>query len=287
MQRVRIAGLCLVVACASSAVAAASTPVRFREEPPEYGQCLPKPFHGVGNWRDAGCKVPKGPGLAEHKYEWYPGFGENGSHDPPRLITKRQFTSKIKTGTVAVLDVAHLETVTCTGETAKGEITGPKTVGGVDVAFTGCTEAAGNPCQGAGQPPETIVTTSLQGESGIIKEFPHEPVRNRVGLVLFFEGIEFECVGIPVAVRGSVIHAIAANAMGLRSTEQFTGEAGEQVPKSFAFIGRREQQPAFVAAVAPLAILETSIGGGPFRASSLSLTTIQKYAIKVEVSSIN
>ncbi len=73
-----------------------------------------------------------------------------------------------------VLDVADLETVTCTGETAKGEVTGPKTVGSVDLTFTGCTEVAGNPRQSASQPPERIVTNSLQGELGIIKEFPAE-----------------------------------------------------------------------------------------------------------------
>src|ERR1700724_2944370 len=146
MQRAGIVCLCLVVAGLIGAVAVPMASATFIEEPPEYGQCLPKPCNGIGNWKDAACTVPRGSGAKEHKYEWYPGFGANWAQDPPRLITKPRFTSKIKAGTLAVLQVGHLETVTCTGETAKGEITGPKTVGNVLAIFTGCTEVVGNAC---------------------------------------------------------------------------------------------------------------------------------------------
>jgi hypothetical protein len=287
MQGARIVGRCLVVAFLIGVVAAASASATFVEEPPEYGQCLPKPFNGIGNWKDAGCTVPSGSGVKEHKYEWYPGFGENWAQDPARLITRPKFTSKIKKGTLAVLEVDHLETVACTGETATGEITGPKTVGNVVAVFTGCTEAVGNGCQSKGQPLGTVATDILQGELGIIREFPLTPVRDKVGLYLFFEGLEFDCVGVPVEVRGSVIHPIAANAMQLRSTEQFSGRAGEEVPESFEFLGAGEQRPAFVAMLAPEHILETSIAARRFEESSLSLTTIQKNDMKIEVSSIN
>lgn len=287
MKRVGIAGLSLVASLVMCTIVVASAPAAFKEEPPEYGQCLPKPFKGVGRWKDAGCNIPRGPGLAEHKYEWYPWFGASVPGSAPSLVTKRKFTSRIKAGTLAVLAVDHLETVTCAGETAKGEITGPKTVGGMNVIFTGCTEVVGNTCQGAGQPAGRIETNSLVGELGIIQEVRGAPTRNRVGLVLFLEGMEFECVGIPVDVRGSVIHPIVTNLMSLRSTERFTGTKGEQVPKSFAFVGSHEQQPAFIADLAPEDVLETSIAGGPFYRSSLSLTTVQSYEMKIEISSIN
>ena len=287
MQRARIVGICLVVAFLIGVVAAASASTTFVEEPPEYGQCLPKPFNGIGNWKDAGCTVPRGTGAKEHKYEWYPGFGENWSQDPPRLITKPKFTSKIKTGTVARLEVDHLETVICTGETARGEITGPKTVGNVVAIFTGCTEVVGNGCQTKGLPSGTVATGTLKGELGMIKEFPLAPTGSKVGLYLFFEGLEFECVGVPVEVRGSVIHPVATNAMNLRSTEQFTGKGGEQAPEHFEFFGPAgEQRPTFVAALAPEDLLETSIAARKFEESSLSLTTIQKNDQKIEVSSI-
>lgn len=288
MQRAGIVCLCLVVAGLIGVVVVPMASATFIEEPPEYGQCLPKPFNGTGNWKDAACTVPRGSGSKEHKYEWYPGFGANWAQDPPRLITKPKFTSRIKSGTSAVLQVDHLETVTCTGETAKGEITGPKTVGNVLAVFTGCTEVVGNGCQSKGQPEGTVATTTLQGELGVIKEFPLAPIKDKVGLYLFFEGLEFECVGIPVQVRGSVIHPVAANAMNLRSTEQFTGKGAEQVPESFAYIPTAsEQRPAFVASLAPEDVLETSIAGRRFEESSLSLTTIQKNEMKIEVSSIN
>jgi hypothetical protein len=288
MQRTGIVGLCLVVASLIGVIAAASASATFIEEPPEYGQCLPKPFNGVGNWKDAGCTVAGGPGAKDHRYEWYPGFGQDWAQDPPRLITRPKFTSTIKRGTLAVLEVGHLETVVCAGATAKGEITGPKTVGNVVAVFTGCTEAAGNGCQSDGKPPGTVITNTLQGELGIIKEYPLTPIKDKVGLYLFFEALEFECVGIPVEVRGSVIHPIAANAMKAAATEQFSGKAGEQVPESFELLGKSEQRPAFVASLlAPEHILQTSIAARRFEESSLSLTIIQKNDMKVEVSSIN
>jgi hypothetical protein len=68
---------------------------------------------------------------------------------------------------------------------------------------------------------------------------------------------------MPGAVeRGAgVIRPIAANTMRIRETEQFSSAAGEQVPKSFAFVGKGEQQPAFVAYLTPEYVLQTSIAG--------------------------
>jgi hypothetical protein len=181
-----------------------------------------------------------------------------------------------------------LERVTCTGETDTGEITGPKTVGNIVAVFTGCSEAVGNGCQSKGQTPGTVATDTLQGELGIIQEVSLSPVKSKIGLYLFFEDLEFECVGVPVEVRGSVIHPVAANAMQARSTEQFSGRAGEEVPERFEFLGAGEQRPAFVALLlAPEHLLETSIAARRFQESSLSLTSIQKNEMKIEVSSIN
>jgi hypothetical protein len=288
MQRIGIMGLCLVAAFAMSAIIAASASAAFTEEAPEYGQCLPKPLNGIGNWKDAGCRVPKGPSLTEHKYEWYPGFGENGAHDPPRLITKPKFTSKLKPGTLAIFEVDHVETVTCTGETATGEITGPKTVGGLVATFSGCTEVAGNRCQSKHQPAGRVVMNTLHGELGIIKDFPIEPTKTKIGLDLFMDGTEFECVGVSVAVRGSVIHEVAANAMKLTSPEQFVGAGGEQKPETFESLAiTGGHGPAFLSLAAPENVLEASIAGAKFEESSLSLTTSQRNEMKIEVSAIN
>jgi hypothetical protein len=260
----------------------------FREEPPEFGQCLPKPFAGVGNWKDAGCTVPKGPGLTEHRYEWYPGFGENGAHDPPRLITAAKFKSKIKRGTLAIFEVDHIKKVTCTGETAIGEITGPKTVGNVVSTFTGCTEVSGNTCQTKGGPPGSVILTPFQGELGTIKESSIDPSKNQIGLVLFIGEVEFECANISLTVTGSIIHPLTANVMGLSSTERFTGHAGKQVPGSFEFLQTRaEQKPPGFRLPPRRDVLETSLGEGPFTESSLSLASTQRYGMKIEVSSIS
>lgn len=283
MHRASIVTPCLVAAFVVSAVAPASAPAAFSEEPPEYGQCLLKPFHGAGNWKDASCRIPAGPAANDHRYEWYPGFGEDGAGDLPRLIARRGFTSRIRTGTKVVLRVDHLATVICTGETAHGEITGPKAVGNLVVRLSGCVEAAGNACQRVGQTAGTIVTDALHGELGITKQVPNDPGRNKVGLVLDFEGTEFECAGIPVVITGGVIRPTAANVMRIKETELFSSAA----PKSFAFIGQREQQPAFVASIEPEYTLATSIGGGRFLESSLSLVTVQKFEMNIEVSTIN
>ena len=283
-----LARLCLVAALAMSAMTAGTASAVFTEEPPEYGQCLPKPFAGVGNWKDAGCTVPKGPGLTEHKYEWYPGFGENGAHDRLRLITAPKFKSKITRGTLAIFEVDHINKVTCTGEAATGEITGPKTVGSVLATFTGCTEVVGNTCQTRDEPAGRVVLTTLQGELGTIKAFPTEPIKNQIGLVLFVGEIAFECAGIRLAVSGAIIHPVAANVMSLASSERFTGSAGEQTPESFEFLqARAEQRPAYVVFPAREDILETSLAEGPFTESSLSLTSRQRNGMKIEVSSIN
>lgn len=300
MRLGRIAWPCTIAALGMCAVAAGTAsaasregrlltePPPFREEPPEFGQCLPKPFDGVGNWKDAGCTIPKGPGLTEHKYEWYPGFGENGAHDPPRLITATKFKSKIKRGTVAIFEVDHIKKVTCTGETATGEITGPKTVGNIVSTFTGCTEVSGNTCQTKGGSPGSVILTPFQGELGTIRESSVDPSKNQIGLVVFIGEIEFECANIRLAVTGSIIHPLTANAMGLISTERFTGHAGKQVPESFEFLQTRaEQKPRGFRFPPPRDVLETSLGEGPFTESSLSLASTQRYGMKIEVSSIS
>jgi hypothetical protein len=78
---------------------------------------------------------------------------------------------------------------------------------------------------------------------------------------------------------GRVAHLSAASRWWLARAGAHEG--------SFAFVGSHEQQPAFIADLAPEDVLETSIAGGPFYRSSLSLTTVQSYEMKIEISSIN
>ena len=107
-----------------------------------------------------------------------------------------------------------LITYTCEKDTSKGEITGPKTTGGVTVTFTGCTakedEKESCSAKSAGEPAGTIKTNALKDTLGAVAKA--EAPNTATGDALEPEGkegfvtLEASCIEVKtVQVSGSVI----------------------------------------------------------------------------------
>jgi hypothetical protein len=254
MRRIGIAGLLLVAALATMAAAASSA---FATAP-EFGRCLAQ---AGGKFQDSGCKTPSIPG--KEKFEWHPG------------VEKAHFTSKLKEGT-PTLETANLTKITCTGESGAGEITGERSVGNVTAKFNGCSTSK-LACQNAG--PEEINTNKLQGVVGVEK-LGETAAKNKLAQALGPESpatadAEFECAGLPVIVRGTVLHPVTANKMLRVSTEKFSAKAGEQKPDHFAG-GKADEL-----------ILESSTAGGKFEEAGQSIIASVEFEEAGELSTVN
>jgi hypothetical protein len=271
MKCVRVIGACLVAALVVSGVFAAGAGA-FTREPPEFGRCLK---HKGGKWKNGTCKVPAIPGY--EKFEWYPAFGE-AENGETQLAEKLHFTSVNKPETLIELETTAGEGITCSGQTAEGDITGPKTLVTYNITFTGC-EAAGFTCTGlypfAAKLGE-INVVELNGEIGIEK-FGETHLKDKVAnLFVPAEGetfTEFECAGIPIRVIGEVMNPLTANAMKSSLIVKFKAKKGRQKPSRFATDPKGLER-----------YLEASklAGGGLVRAGQ-TLTTIQTGEEKGEI----
>jgi hypothetical protein len=255
MKRIKIMGLCLIAALAVTALASSTA---FAAAP-EFGRCLAKTG---GKFSDAGCTKEVGTGG---KFEWNPGPG-----------AKNQFKSKIKAETAATLETVGGTKITCKQETSPGEFKNAKEVGGVEAKFNECV-GLGQPCSTTGKASGEIVTHPLGGTLGVEK-VGETPAKNKLALELHSESgnvAEFSCAGIPVVVKGSVLHNVVANKMLLTATEKFAATKGEQKPDKFAG-GPVDQH-----------ILESNTNGGPFEEAGQTITAIATYEEKIEASSVN
>jgi hypothetical protein len=258
MKRMRIMGLCLVAAFAAGAVASTSALAAG----PHYGTCVKKGVAGGAGFSDAGCTKPV---ASAAKYEWVKG-GANG-------VT---YTTAIKPATKATLETKKKEKVICSGETSTGTILN-ETETETTPTFTGC-ETLKKPCSTAGEPEGTIAVKALQGELGLEKKGTTE-ITNKIASNLYRQGnrngeiVEFECVGFVIKVEGTVLFPVTTNKMLTTATVKFAASGGKQKPEKF------EGGPA--------EILQSKFGGGLFEQSGQTITTIQKNAKAIEVSSVN
>jgi hypothetical protein len=255
MKRIRVFGLCLVAAFAMSAVAVSSAVA----SPPDFGTCVKMESGGL----EKNCAKNHVIGKPEYGWEpWLmPGF-------------KWGFSSKLKEGT-PTLEGTNLSKITCTAEEGAGKITGEKTVGNVTAKFNGC-KTSGLACSNGSA--EEINTNELDGELGIEKTVAgEEGKKNKIGLDLKPESGEFdakfECAGLEIRVRGSVIHPVKTNSMVTTATEKFSQKAGKQKPEKF------EGQPKD--------ILESSTAGGAFEQSGQAIVATVKYEEAHEVNSVH
>jgi hypothetical protein len=260
MKRIKIIGLVLVAVFALSALATTWASAAA----PEFGKCVAK---AGGKYATAACTTEV---AGKTKFEWTPTHENAGKKN----IT---FTSAMKAGNVATLETKAGSKVTCTAEkTTGGEYTGLKTVGNVNVQFNGCTSSglkcnSTNPLGG----PEEIKTKTLEGELGVEKKGATK-VADKIGLDLKAVGggnvAEFECGGVKIIVKGSVIHNVKTNKMQATAAEIFKQKAGKQTPEMF------EGQPKD--------ILETSIAGGKFEQSGQEIEAEVTNEEQIEVNSV-
>jgi len=226
-----------------------------RNPPPEFGRCV-KVAKNTGKYHTTSCAG----GLAEGSYEWFRG------------VIKKGFTTSAGT---TKLETVSKSKITCAAESGSGEYSGAKTVTGVTVTFTGCEGPGATKCATAGANEGELLTKPLEGQLGIISEEVKEGKEIRkIGLELFPAGhagsyVEFSCGGSPQVLRGSVIAPVSIDKMSLTSTLTYKGAKGKQAPEQF------EGEPKDV--------LESSVAGGAFEQSGLTLTATQTSEEPIEI----
>ncbi len=188
----------------------------------------------------------------------------------------------MKEATSATLETVKLEKITCKGETGTGEIKTPKEVAGIVATFTECS-SSGLKSESAGQSEGTIVTNELSGVLGFELVSTEGAVKDKLAVELHGPAhgnlAQFSCVGIPIEVRGCVLHQVGANKMLLAETEKFTASKGEQKPDHFV--------PPSGEGKADECTLESNKGGGEFLEAGQTITTIATAEEKLEASTIN
>src|ERR1019366_7957236 len=175
MKRIEIAGLCLVIAFALSAMVGASV-----AQAGEYGQCVAKK---KGNYTEGNCQaVAEKKGIPDHKgnFEWVPGASPTcvkqakarfewtnetctmhsvkikvkKGVEKVTLTKKGRYEKEPGPGYTSTTGTATLAIAVCAASTDVGEVTGLKT--DVDtVTFTGCN-TLGAKCTSEGQVEGTI-----------------------------------------------------------------------------------------------------------------------------------
>jgi hypothetical protein len=259
MKRMKIVGLLCLAAFAVTAMAASTA---FAAAP-EFGRCVAK---AGGKFENSTCT--KAAPVGKEKFEWEPGPGP-----------KNGFSSKIKVTTSATLETTGGTKITCKQEESKNaEVKNAKEVGKVVAKFNECL-GFGQPCSSTGAASGEIITASLGGVVGVEKLGTGGPVTNKLASELHAEGggnvAEFACAGVPVVVKGSVLHPATANKMTNVYTEKFAGTKGEQKPDKFAG-GPADEH-----------ILESNNNGGPFEEAGQTITSIATFEEKIELSSVN
>jgi phospholipase C len=228
----------------------------FTTEPrAEFGRCVRLAKGVRGRFATSGCTSPAT--TEQFAFEWEPGPGPNAG-----------FTTSVKAETALTLETVRKVKVTCKGEVSSGEYTGPTTVGGVVVTLTGC-EALSAKCNSAGAAEGEIVTSALEGVLGWEAKEEH-----RVALDLFpaQKGgafTEFVCGATSLAVRGSVISPVISGRMQSTTTVKYAATAGRQKPEHVE--GEAND------------VLESSLLGGIFEQTGLTLTTTLTNAEPIEV----
>jgi hypothetical protein len=255
MRHLKFVGLAVVAALALTALAATSA---FATAP-EFGRCLAKTG---GKFSDAGCTKPVSTGG---KFEWTPGPGP-----------KPKFHSKIKETTSATLETTGGTKITCKQEEGPGEFKNAKEVAKVEPTFRECL-GFGQPCSSTGAASGEIKTSPLGGVVGVEK-LGTTQATNKLAVELHSESgniAEFACAGVPVVVKGSVLHPVSTNKMLITATEKFAATKGEQKPDKF------------VGGPADEHILESNNNGGPFEEAGQTITAINTGEEKMEASSVN
>jgi hypothetical protein len=256
MRQIRIAGLCLVVACALGAAAATSAMATA----PEYGRCLKKAKAEGKGYTSSKCTTA-GEGT-KAKYEWVPGAG------------KTKFETK---GGVGILTSVNGQAVECKTESSSGEFFEGtnKEAGNMSIKFNECVSLS-EPCTSPGAKTGELITNDVEALVGWenkakkktdIELYPAKSVTS--GLF-----IEFECLGLVVKVKGKVLVPIKNDAMKTSETLKFVATDGKQKPEKWEESKEK-------------AILEASFKGGPYEQSGQEITSVLKELAGEEALELN
>jgi hypothetical protein len=174
---------------------------------------------GTGTYATGNCTEAGG----EKKYEWLPG-------PPPN----NHFTIAAKSTTAPGVQfesaVAH-NAVSCDSVVGSGEIASATTIANVRLVLNGCE---GPDCHNATAGFEEVVIEHFgTGTLGVWK-LGETPLKNKIGIDFSPVEVVFECGGLPVKFRGSVIAQVTANGMtALTKALTFLQHNGIQKPVSF------------------------------------------------------
>jgi hypothetical protein len=256
VRQIRIAGLCLMLACALGAVAATSAMATA----PEYGRCLKKAkAEGKGYTSNKCTTAAEG---TKAKYEWVPGAG------------KTKFETK---GGVGILTSVGGNKVECQTESSTGEFFEGtnKEAGNMTIKFNECQSlqlACSTPGAKAGELVTNDVEALVGWENKAKKKTALElyPAKS-VASGLF---IEFECSGLVVKVKGKVLVPIKNDAMETSETLKYVASKGKQKPEKW------EESKEKV-------ILESSFKGGAYEQSGQQITSVLKELAGEEALELN
>ncbi len=258
MKRIKLVILCAV---GMLALGAATATGAASAAAPEFGRCLKttkvdKKY--TGRFSDKACtkEVSEAERAKKGKYEWTPGAAK-----------KLQTTA----GGKGVLTTVGGLGVHCETENSVGEYVGTKEVKNVVVTFKGC-ESAGAKCETTGAATGELVTKTLEGVVGF-----EDKAARKTAFDLYPAGktglfIEFACVGLTVAVRGSVLVPITSDKMEESGTLKYVATGGRQEVEHF------EGEPND--------ILEASFRGGAFEQSGQTITTTLTNQEKLELNAV-
>lgn len=209
MKRSMWVGACAAIMLLGAVLTASA----FGAEAPEIGRCV-KVAAGTGQFTTSACsKKAKPTKLGEYEFE-------------PGAIK----THFIGTGGAATLETVHAVKVTCGTERSSGEFTSSKTVGNVEVVFTGC-ESLRYKCSTPMAAEGEIVTNALAGK------LVWEKFGKKVAIDLFPQStelfVEFQCGPVNAKVKGSVLCALPVDKMEPTLEEKFTAKKGKQKPEYY------------------------------------------------------
>ena len=237
--RCGVAGRGLVAVATLLLALLMAVPATAAAEGPEFGRCIEEK---KGNFDDAACTTASAkPGKGS--FEWVPG------------VVKPQFTQMMPSEAAMDLDAGprNLLTVICWGERDSGTFTGSKSLT-LRLTFTECSSHSKVPCTSAGQPSGTIVTSTLQGQLGVVGISPQRPGIALTPTTGTFA--EFECSpALKAVVRGAVIgkagpENVMTNSLFWYTVATSTGAVPERIDGG------------------PPTYLEGSVNGSPFERCS-------------------
>ena len=232
----------------------------------EFGRCVKLAKGAEGKFATSNCTSLASP--EKHTFEWMPGPGPK-----PKFTTVSTKGVHLATHTATGQEATRMA---CRSESNDGEYTGPKTVGGVVITFTGC-EIEGTPCTSPGEEQGHVVTNTLEGVLGMEQRSTLEPTKNKIALDLFPVGkvgpfMEFSCGSTTAVVRGAVLGREKTNTMlSVMKAPNFLTDHGRQRPERFEGLPRE--------------VLGCSLDGATAQCG-LQLSMVQTNEEKMEINSV-